>query len=96
METLCYRFPHIASMILKDLDDQSMIKCIEANREIGNFLSNDRIYWTRVLAHYKTNFKQFKDSWRRSLCQAPAVKIKELAIAADDFFKYRQDKQPIN
>ena len=87
MEELCYRFPHIASMILKDLDDQSMIKCIEANREIGNFLSNDRIYWTRVLAIYKTNFIKFKESWRKSLHQVPVVKIKELVIAAHNFFK---------
>ena len=89
METLCYRFPHVASMILKDLDDQSLMKSIEANRELDNFLSNDRIYWIRVLAHYNENFMQFKDPWRRSLHQVPAVKIKELAIAASNFFKHR-------
>ena len=89
METLCYRYPLLASMILKDLDDQSLIRSIEANREVHNFLINDKIYWVRVLAHYKTNFIQFKDSWRGSLCQVPVVKIKELAIAAHDFFKYR-------
>ena len=87
MEELCYRFPHITSMILKDLDDHSLIKSIEANRELDNFLSNDKIYWTRVLAKYKANFIQFKDSWRRSFCQVPVVKIKELAIAAHTFFK---------
>ena len=93
METLCYRFPHIASMILKDLDDQSLIKSIEANRELDNFLSNDRIFWTRVLAKHKCNFIQFKDSWRRSLCQVPVVKIKELAIAAQNFFKIFLESQ---
>ena len=87
METLCYRFPHLASMILKDLDDQSLMKSMEANRELENFLSNDRIFWTRVLAKYRSSFIQFKDSWRRSLCQAPVVKIKELAIAAQNFFQ---------
>ena len=87
METLCYRFPHVASMILKDLDDQSLIKSMEANRELNNFLRNDRIYWIRVLAHYNTNFMQFKDPWRRSVHQVPAVKIKELAIAAQNFFE---------
>jgi ankyrin repeat protein len=74
-------------MILKDLDDQSLMKSIEANRELGNFLSNDRIFWTRVLAKYRSSFIQFKDSWKRSLCQVPVVKIKELAIAAQSFFK---------
>ena len=87
METLCYRFPHVASMIFKDLDDRSLIKILEANRELDNFLSNDRIYWIRVLAHYNTSFMQFQDSWRRSLHQVPAVKIKELAIAAQNFFE---------
>ena len=89
---LSYRFPHIASMILKDIDDQSMIKCIEANREIGNFLRNDRLYWTRVLAIYKTNFIQFKESWRKSVHQVPVVKIKELVTAAHNFFEYRQSR----
>ena len=87
MDELCYRFPHLASMIFKDLDDQSLIKIIEANRELDNFLSNDRIFWTRVLAKHKCNFMLFKDSWRRSLCQAPVEKIKELAIAAQNFFQ---------
>ena len=92
MEDLCYRFPHIVSMVLKDLDNQSLIKSMEANRELNNFLSNDRIYWIRVLAHYKTNFIKFKGSWRRSLHQVPTVKIKELAQAAHDFFEYRPSR----
>ena len=87
MEELCYRFPHLASMILKDLDDQSLMKSIEANRGLDNFLSNDRIFWTKVLAKYMSSFIQFKDSWKRSLCQVPVVKIKELAIAAQNFFQ---------
>ena len=87
MEKLCYRFPHLASMILKDLDDQSLMKSIEANRGLDNFLSNDRIFWTKVLAKYMSSFIQFKDSWKRSLCQVPVVKIKELAIAAQNFFQ---------
>ena len=87
MEELFYRFPHIASMILNNLDDQSLIECIEANRELNNLLCNDRMFWTRVLAKYKSNFIQFTDSWRKSLRQVPVVRIKELAIAAQNFFK---------
>ena len=87
MEDICNRFPHIATTILKDLDDQSLIKSMEANRELNNFLSNNRIYWTRVLAIYNTNFTLFKRAWRRCLHQVPVVKIKELVIAAHNFFK---------
>ena len=92
MEDLCYQFPHVAKMILNDLDGQSLIKSMEANREVDNFLSNDKIYWTRVLANYKTNFILFKDSWRRCLHQVPVVKIKELALAAQEFFKRPQSR----
>ena len=92
MEDLCYRFPHVVSMILKDLDNQSLIKSIEASRELDNFISDDRIYWTRVLAKHKNNFTQFKDSWRRGLHQVPTLKIKELAHAAHNFFEYRQSR----
>ena len=92
MEEVCCRFPHVASMILKDLDNHSLVESIMANRELCNFITNDRIYWTRIIAKYRTNFMKFKASWRRSLCQVPAVKIKELAIAAHEFFKYPQSR----
>ena len=92
MEGLCYRFPHVTKMILKDLDDQSMIKSMEANREVENFLSNDKIYWTRVLANYNTNFILFRDSWRRCLHQVPVIKIQEMALAAQEFFKRPQSR----
>ena len=92
MEDLCYRFPHVASMILNGLDDQSLIQSMEANRGVDGFLSNDRIYWTRILANYKTNLQMFKDSWRKSLHRVPVVKIKELVIAAQGFFKHPQSR----
>ena len=88
MEDLCYRFPHVASMILNGLDDQSLIQSMEAIREVDDFLRNDRIYWTRLLANYKKNLQMFKDSWRKSLYRVPVVKIKELAIAAQGFFLF--------
>ena len=34
----------------------------------------------------------FKDSWRKSLHRVPVVKIKELAIAAQGFFKHPQSR----
>ena len=88
MENLCQRFPHVAKIILNGLDDQSLMQSMEANREVDYFLSNNRIYWIRVLANYNTNFIQFRDSWRRNIHRVPVVKIKELAIATQDFFKH--------
>jgi ankyrin repeat protein len=87
MENLCHRFPHVAKIILNNLDDQSLIQIMEANREVDYFLSNNRIYWIRVLANYNTNFIQFRDSWRRNIHRVPVVKIKELVIATQNFFK---------
>ena len=92
MKDLCYRFPHVASMILNGLDDQSLIQSMEAIREVDDFLRNDRIYWTRILANYKTNLQMFMDSWRKSLHRVPVLKIKELAIAAQDFFKHPKSR----
>ena len=88
MEVLCQRFPHVAKMILNFLDDQSLIQIMDANKEVDDFLSNDRIYWIRILANYKDNFILFRDSWRRNVHRVPVVKIKDLAIATQDFFNY--------
>ena len=92
MDVQCHRFPRVAKMILNNLDDQSLIQIMDANKEVDDFLSNDRIYWTRVLANYNTNFILFRDSWRRCLHQVPVVKIKELALAAQEFFKRPQSR----
>ena len=92
MDVLCQRFPHVAKIILNNLDDQSLIQIMDANREVNDFLSNDRIYWIRVLANYNTNFILFRDSWRRNIYRVPVVKIKELAIAAQYFFKHCQSR----
>ena len=92
MENLCQRFPHVAKIILNGLDDQSLMQCMEANRKVDYFLSNNRIYWIRVLANYNTNFIQFRDSWRRNIHRVPVVKIKELAIATQDFFKHHPSR----
>ena len=47
-------------MILKDLDEQSLIKSMEAKRKLDKFLSNDRIYWIRVT---KTVYVWFEFLW---------------------------------
>ena len=93
MDVLCHRFPHVAKMILNNLDDQSLIQIMDANREVDDFLSNDRIYWIRVLANYNANFILFRDSWRRNIHRIPVVKIKELAIATQDFFKHHPSSE---
>ena len=70
MDVLCHRFPHVAKMILNNLDDQSLIQIMDANKEVDDFLSNDRIYWIRVtetgLNSYGSNVMSYHSQFLQS------------------------------
>ena len=96
MEDLSKKFPLVARIIFNNLDDESLTKIGELNRQTNKLLDQERIYWLRILRKYQKNFIQFKDVWKISLRQMPDGVIKELAIAVNHFFDFlasRHDKQ---
>ena len=93
MDMLCKRFPLVKKRILKNLDDQSLARSKEANREVAEFLDNGRFYWIRIIKNYARNFEGFEESWMEVIRRTPLDIVKQLALAVEEFFKSYTDKK---
>ena len=88
MEDLCERFPLIAVKVFNILDDQSLVKTRIMNQDIKSFLDNKRFYFLRILASFKGNFVEFRESWRKVVEKASFETIKELTFLTQEFFEH--------
>ena len=64
MDVIQRRFPNLAGNILNSLDDQSLLKYRESDRENCEFISQERFYWIRILKKYNRYFETSKESWQ--------------------------------
>ena len=87
MEIICKRFPLVTRLVIKDLDDQSLTKFKKSSREIAEYLDNERFYWMKMIKRYSKGFEEHEHSWREVINGLPAMIIKELAIATQQFFE---------
>ena len=81
------RFPHFSELIFNNLDNQSLINCKEASRELSEFLDNERFFWIRILRNYNKNYDKFQDYWKMSINKTSIEIVKHLAVATHTFFK---------
>ena len=81
------RFPHFSESIFNNLDNQSLINCKEASRELSEFLESERFFWIRILRNYNKNYDKFQDHWKMSINKTSIEIVKHLAVATNSFFK---------
>ena len=58
MDVIQIRFPTLAVKILNNLDDQSLLKYKEFDRDNCEFLSKERFYWIRILKKYMKKYNE--------------------------------------
>ena len=87
MEDLCQIFPLVSQIVLNNLDDQSLANCKKANRDLKEYLEDEKLLSIRIIKKYKKNFEFFSDSWKKAIHNTPSVIVKELATAVQEFFK---------
>ena len=80
MDVIQRRFPNLAVNILNSLDDQSLLKYKESDRDNCEFISQERFYWIRILKKYSGNFKGFEESWNQVINKTSIDVVKQLAI----------------
>ena len=90
---------YVMKLVIKELDDQSLVRNKEANREIGEYLENERFYWLRIIKNYTNNFEGFEEFWKEVLNKAPDGIVEQLSIAVQEFYKqfprnYRSKSSP--
>ena len=86
MDTIAKRFLHLAVNISNNLDDQSLVKFKEANRENSEFMIQNQFYWIRILKKYNDYFETSNESWKKSISNTPIEFVRKLAMAALNFF----------
>jgi hypothetical protein len=91
MDVIVKRFPTLAVNILINLDDQSLVKVKDANRENYVFMDLERFYWIRILRKYNEYFDTSNESWKMSTSKIEARFVKKLAMAVLKFFKTASD-----
>ena len=89
MEDLCRRIPLVACMILKNLDNQSLMMCKESSRAIQQYLTEDKLVSIRILKEYKNCFVQFQNVWKKVLKKAPIEIVEEFVTLVREFFNPR-------
>ena len=87
MDFIVRRFPTLVVNIINNLDDQSLVKFKDANRENYEFMDQERFYWIRILRKYSEYFETNKESWKMSISKIQAGFVKKLAMATLNFFK---------
>ena len=87
MENCIKRFPVVGVMIFKNLDDQSLVTSKIASPEIAEFVENEKFYLKRKMKKYNGKFEGFEESWNQVFNKTQTDVIKQLFVAAQQYFK---------
>ena len=86
MEDLCNRFPSLIPMILKNVDNQSLVNFKDNSKDLRDFVESERFYWIRIIEKYKGNFEEFSKCWKKVIERTPKQIVKRIALAVEHFF----------
>ena len=86
MEELSNRFPHLASNILIEINDESLFNCKESSREMNSFIVSEKFFWIRIIQNYRGNLVEFKESWKKTINKSSVDFVMELSQATYKFF----------
>ena len=90
----CNRFPMIADMIFKNLDDESLSTCKMASRNINSFIKDERFFWLRQIGRYNKHFQEFQMTWNKTLKQTPTLILMEIAKVINLGYVKQLDSDP--
>ena len=88
----CTRFPMMAGMIFKNLNDKSLVSCKMANRNINTFIKNERFFWLRQIGSYSKYLQEFQMAWNKTLKQTSTFILMQIARAANQLYSDCADR----
>ena len=92
LSDIVLRFPGVARVVIKELDDKSLMNIKSASREFSTALKNERCYWIRMILSHTNYLKSFPYSWSVVLNKTPVESLRELGIA---MYQYKEQNFPI-
>ena len=104
MEEVRNRFSHIMEQINALLDNKSLVKCKEADREMCKFIKNQRsgrFLTTRKIQRYNKNSDEFEKDWKIVCQKLPIDKLNQFAILVKQFhdaypMRFKQKWSPMH
>ena len=90
MESMCLRTPHILEKINELLDNQSLVKCMEASRIICSNIENQKhgkFLTTRLIQIYIKNPLDFETDWKTIIQKLWMNRVSEFGIMVNDFYQ---------
>ena len=81
MEIIFAKIPDLGEKILKELDNQSLVKCKEVQRSWYNFVIEEKVLWVRMIQNNIGDENEFLTTWRKVLRKAPVDVVTHIAIA---------------
>ena len=89
MEDLGQRHPIVIKMMMRSLDDKSLVTLKKVSRGLYRFLEEERFYWLRVIQSYNQTNIKLSISWKKLVDKTPSEMIKKLALALHQFIHLR-------
>ena len=90
MENLHKQFPSMSLRIFRQLDNQSLVNSMEANKAMRHFFRKEKFYWLRIIKAHKGNFIEYQEAWKKCLEKVPTEFVKEVATAVEKFFQKKE------
>ena len=87
MESIFSKIPNIGDKIIRELDNQSLVKCKEVQKSWYNFINTEKILWFRMIQNYIGVDNEFLTAWRTVLKKAPADFVSHVAITTQKFYE---------
>ena len=104
MEDLCRKLPVLTGLIFNHLDDQTLINCKIASKEISKYLEGTKLINIRIIRKYRSHFEGCSESkmrprditclesWNKAVKIASVEIVEQLSIATQ--WCFRQETFP--
>ena len=87
IDEIVSRFPHLSQAIFNHLDNISLTNCRKVSEDWKNVIDQEKFSWLRRIQSYRGAFEPFLEHWSKVIKKMPIQEIKELCLAAENFFK---------
>ena len=93
MDNLLAKIPLLGDKILRELDNQSLVKFREAKKSWQSFIDQEKIIWLRIIQKCIGNGDKFSTEWTTVLTKAPQAFLMHLSISAQKYHRKYQENQ---
>ena len=99
MESIFLKIPDLGEKILKELDNQSLVKSKEVRRSWYKFINEEKGLWIRIIQKCTSDVDIYSKAWRNVLTKSPVEFVIHLVLATKQYhakYEIRVQYSPIS